>query len=470
MNKLYSRFLTHGHGLQNRLNVLILIAALLLLVPPLQAQFLPSSHPLALTDSILDPNVYTVLLTPSSNPLAPPILGQNDSDPLILHFDYLARRAPRLVYRVIHCNEEWIPSNAIIVNECDPYLWIPLDPPELSTATRFPFFHYTLSIPNHRTPLPLSGNYVLLIADQDRGNRILLQRQFALCEESAAITMTVQRQMMGMRMHDHSQRISLSANIGNDFPTAQTDDFFLYLKPGWATPCARRLANRSIFARGVIEFGDFFGEEFYTGSPWLTLDLRSTAYPGTGVSAIHNQSDLFHVEVIPLEIDPRLRPPIHRDMDGYSIPALQKDYPTAAPDPKQMQHLTSDYLWCYFTLLPSASYAIAPPIFLEINQRRYPMAYHPGRNQFELRILLKQGVYNYRYAYPNECNDRPPLMGNYRDNDAEYYALLYYQDPALRYPRLIAWIRRRNGRSTVNKKNDPRNLHNSPWGNFNFQF
>jgi len=68
------------------------------------------------------------------------------------------------------------------------------------------------------------------------------------------------------------------------------------------------------------------------------------------------------------------------------------------------------------------------------------MKYNYGRNAYELRMLLKQGFYNYKYVYSENKNseiDNSKIEGNYFETENNYVIYIYYTGTLQEYDELI---------------------------------
>jgi hypothetical protein len=79
----------------------------------------------------------------------------------------------------------------------------------------------------------------------------------------------------------------------------------------------------------------------------------------------------------------------------------------------------------------------------------YRMSYNTGLRCYENVLLLKQGFYNYLYAYRQNGStllDTVYLEGSHYETENEYIFLVYHSDPARDYDRLIA-VKQMNSKS-----------------------
>ncbi|TAF83784.1 MAG: DUF5103 domain-containing protein, partial [Sphingobacteriales bacterium] len=70
------------------------------------------------------------------------------------------------------------------------------------------------------------------------------------------------------------------------------------------------------------------------------------------------------------------------------------------------------------------------------------MIYNAETRQYTLKMLLKQGVYDYNYSIIDNNGklvDSNFLNGSYFDTDNDYQLFVYYRQPGLRFEELVAF-------------------------------
>ena len=66
------------------------------------------------------------------------------------------------------------------------------------------------------------------------------------------------------------------------------------------------------------------------------------------------------------------------------------------------------------------------------------MAYNPATGMYQANLLLKQGIYNYRFETKNPSDY---LEGNYAQTENQYDILVYYRKPGTRIDALVGFQR-----------------------------
>lgn len=409
---------------------------------PLYGQF-PGGHgPQALLDATYDEHVQSVQLAPTRWKQSAPIVSIERGEHLELTFDYVGGPASYLRYRFVYCDTHWQPTGAIAPEFMRGYPLNEIRDMRPSTAIRPGYTHYRLEWPNSDVQLMRSGNYVIQVVSAYNEQQVLLQRQFALCEEMLPIEVHVDNAYTA----NFQRGKEISAKLGL---VPGVEIHAVYLKQSWYDGRYRELVvrNRDVFGRQVV-YGSAFpmGKEgvWEDGADWRVLDVHNLSAPGQGVERLTYEGGSYHAEVV---VDRPVRPLLdngHPDLNGY--------FAYGDPNtPWQPAGVTGEYLYAYFTLL------LPPPNeigFMHEELRGQPLLFVPGvagaeqglpmryslaRQQYEASLLLKQGVYSYRYGLQRrEGIDFMAIEGSYGSATQEYHVLVYGRMPGDRYDRLLA--------------------------------
>ena len=107
-----------------------------------------------------------------------------------IDFDELSHTYHRLSYRIIHCDADWQDSQDIFETD---YLQgfngeLLIDDIEQSINTNHLYTHYHLSIPNENIRITMSGNYKVVVYD-DNADKALLSACFMVVDPKVNIAM-----------------------------------------------------------------------------------------------------------------------------------------------------------------------------------------------------------------------------------------------------------------------------------------
>jgi hypothetical protein len=160
-------------------------------------------------------------------------------------------------------------------------------------------------------------------------------------------------------------------------------------------------------------------------------------YAAEHIDRIDFQNPYYHVF---------LKPDESRTYDPYfTQPELNGGYYVETEN-SQDRHTEADYIVVHFQMPAQMPYSDAD-IFLFGALSDWSasdacrMSYNADLHCYENALILKQGFYNYLYAYRQNGSpvlDTGYFEGHHYETENEYTFLVYHSDAALDYDRLIA--------------------------------
>jgi len=127
-----------------------------------------------------------------------------------------------------------------------------------------------------------------------------------------------------------------------------------------------------------------------------------------------------------------------REIDGlYRIEMYKSDYP----------EIEADYMFVHFTLkMDQVLSGGGVYVFGELSNwecnKMNEMKWNMDEHQYELSLLLKQGFYNYCYAWKDFSKNKisiSALEGSHAETENDYQIFVYYGKNTDRYDRLIGF-------------------------------
>ena len=138
---------------------------------------------------ILSPRIASLQVTADDNWTGLPI---TDMDGRIhINFDDLTHEYTRYTYRIEHCEADWTPSEELFTSD---YLQGFADGDVIeycieSLNTYQLYTHYSLTIPNERCRLKMSGNYRLTVIDENNDETPVMTVCFMLVEPKMGVSL-----------------------------------------------------------------------------------------------------------------------------------------------------------------------------------------------------------------------------------------------------------------------------------------
>jgi Domain of unknown function (DUF5103) len=125
-------------------------------------------------------SIKSVLLYESSYILSDPIIELNSGQQLNLEFDELGVDYKRYRYTYVHCDSKWAPSDILVTEYLNGYPDDIIFNYQFSTGTAQNYVHYELKFPTQNMKPAISGNYLLIVFEEDKTHPIITKRFFVL--------------------------------------------------------------------------------------------------------------------------------------------------------------------------------------------------------------------------------------------------------------------------------------------------
>lgn len=389
-----------------------------------------------LENFVYHPNVRTVMLHPKGWPLAPPFIQLDDQESILeLHFDILDSSLGNFMYSLIHCDHDWQQS------ELDPQEYID-GPPEdylneydYSRNTYQKYIHYALEIPNFNMRITRSGNYVLKVFDSETKG-LLLTRRFCVTEDILNVDVKVKQATMVKQRYSHQEIDFTIATNGYVLTNPYQDLHVVILQNhSWSNPLTG--LDPRFVKQNILDY-DYDGPNAMEGgNEFRILDIKNTRFTGMGVEKVTYGGGENHAY---LEADKsRLSKTYlqNRDINGWFFIQndlfggeghVSADYVTAHFSLRQQQALSDGDVYVYGAL---TDWKIKPEAKMTFNQVAL---------QYESSLYIKQGIYNYIYAFVKDGEIQPDFTrfeGSHFQTENEYSVLVYHRQMGWDYDRLL---------------------------------
>lgn len=427
-------------------------------------------------------HIKSVKLTLRNLPLSEPVLILDQCDRmrlpgtrLILRFDDMVESSRDYYYTIVHCDANWTPSQLTDLEYIDGFVSDRIQQFDFSFNTYVPFVHYTLELPNNQTCFTKSGNYLLIVYDQDPEYPILTRR-FMVSENSAKLDASIRRPTETRKIRTHHE-IDFSINYDGLQVNNPRMEFTAVVMQNYRWDNAIIL-DEPMFERPnrlVYEFQDRI--VFPAGKEFRMVDARSFRFRTERVASMSDDSENFHLRLFPDEsrahksyfyqvdingkylIDNSLDMP--RDGGASVFELLRNSVGTRNARPDQVagsdlraqediirrMNLESDYAYVHFTYPANQPFRDGNLyLFGEMTDwaldERSILRYDEASNAYKKSLFLKQGFYNYKYAFVADGTgsaDFERTEGNWHETENEYQILVYFRPFGERYDRLVAY-------------------------------
>lgn len=389
-------------------------------------------------NSVYKEEIKSVQLFLEGNELSNPVMELNSEVPLILKFDDLSAAVKNYSYTIIHCDANWNESFIMQNEYLDGFPDNPLDDYAFSINTTVKYVNYILAIPNEDVKLKLSGNYVLVVFEDNDKEKLVLTKRFQVLEPLVRIEGKVKRATFdAFKGSNHEVDFEIyTDNIKVQNPHEEVkvvvtqnrrwDNAIRNLKP--------------LFIRDRNLSYDYYKENvFPAGNEFRWFDIRTTRYVGENVEAIEFHRPYYHATLVTDEVRSNKKYFSYREMNG--------NYTIESQDRVQDYDTECDYTFVHFTLpLPSPLVGGSVNVFGSLTDwnanKSNQMSWNDKTAAYELTLLLKQGYYNYQYVYVpagSVVADAINLEGSFYETENDYQIFVYFKGMGDRYDRLVGF-------------------------------
>ena len=397
------------------------------------------TQPLRYFDYEYDPAVRSVqCYVPTAQPtdvLLPPIVPITQEQPVVLEFDVLTERAPRLTAKLVHCDLNWAPSQLTDMQFLSEINEFTLTNYQTSVNTKVPYYHYALQMPR----VKLSGNYLLVV--QNQAGVPQLSRRVLVYENQ--VVASIQQGILagGIDARYAYQQLNFNINYSAVDLVNPAAEVKVVLRQNFRWDNAH-YNLRPTFVRDaekVLEYQYFNYENAFPGlSEYRYFDTRSLQANGLGVAQRDIRANPIQVALQPEATRNGQAYNAYVDANGQRV-FENREYGNGA--------VNGDYAQVTFTLnaptpAPGPVYIFGALSDWQLRDE-LRMRYDSVQQRYVGRALLKQGYYNYDYAVaPKQAGAAPDELyfeGTHQETENQYDLLVYYRPPGLRADLLIAY-------------------------------
>lgn len=391
----------------------------------------------ALFDRIFEENIQSVRLFPNSGDFAAqmnsPILELNSGVALNLTFDDFAYDPDMYSAKIIHCDFDWTPSDLKENEYLNQYNEFNVLDYEYSIDTRIPYIHYNFVLP----PVSKSGNYVIKVYRGRDESQTILTKRFMVYQKAVNLAARV---VPPSTTEDRRkvQQVNVTVNYKGRELFDPRNNLRVMIRQNQRWDNVKVLDKPTMLREDtkMIEYNLFDGSNtFKGGNEFRFLDLRFVRARGMNVKSVKMEEDVVYAEAGIDKIRPDGVYSEYLDMNGqYAIMNLER----------QNHERESEYIVTTFYLDPEGVkeqpylvgaltlWGLTPDAKMELN---------PSTNMYETTLILKQGWYDYQYAYKGSDGwDMAPLEGSHFETENEYEVFIYYRDMGSRYDELISYF------------------------------
>ncbi len=386
-------------------------------------------------DFVYVDNIRSVRLHPKAVETGYPLLELGAGNPLLLSFDDMDADAKNYYYTVEHCNADWSPSERVLkFDYIQGYTEDRIVTWSNSFNTLTPYTHYELELPNENMSFRYSGNYLLKVYLDTDEKDLILTRRFMVVETRFDVEPQLRRaaDVGKLRTHQELDFTVLHPNIRVNMPQAEIRTAVLQ-NGRWGNAVTDL---QPLFQRDDALMYDYQDKVVFPAvKEFRPLDLRNLQFRGPQVRVIRSTRYDWYVELFEDFVRPDLVYMFRRDLNGRWFPE-NRDI--------QGSDLRAEYINVTFTLQTEEQYDGDVYLIGGFSDwqplPRFRLSYVAEKKGYQLTALLKQGYYDYMYAWVPKGGgpfDLARFEGNAMETENEYLFLVYHRPFGQLYDRLV---------------------------------
>lgn len=387
-------------------------------------------------DRVYSPLIKTVALESIYSNSLLPIINVNESEGLLLSFDELSEETHRFEYTFIHCNSDWTESSLEYSDYVDGFETALVENFANSFNTLKRYVHYEQTVPNSTTRLTKSGNYVLKVYKEGNPDQVIFTKRFYCIDKKAEISaLVMQAREPSLRNNSQEVDVKVFSMSGLSFDNPR-ERIKLSIQQNGRTDNQRFLSLSE--DKGVELVFNFRKENIFDGGNiFRTFDFTSLRQRS---NFVENIDYIGGENIVRLRIEElKARSPFVSQNDLRGMYHVRNEFDDNAA-------LCSDYAWVYFYLPMPLSLEGSYYVIGDLTDWRFSeqnkFVFDNTLNQYVLRLLLKQGYYNYQILYlpyGHTQGSYREVEGNHSEAKNRYNLFLYYREPGNDYDSFIGY-------------------------------
>lgn len=404
----------------------------------------PDGGPVATvqTNRTFTPLVHTLQTIVNDDWMMPSVLVMGSDDYVTLSFDYFSHEYHRLCCHLTHCNADGQPSELNESEYMDGFNDRPIEYYLNSLNTTFLYTHYAVDFPNDNVELKVSGNYRVLVYDDDqkaspeafayKGHPVVAEAWFKVVEPLVNVRAEVSSNT-DIDTHVAHQQVTFAIDHA-DYTIERPDREVKVLVCQNNRPDMAVTGIQPTYIRpGLLEYVHNRDLIFPGNNEFRRFEVINMHYGSQNVDKIDFYEPYYHA-VLMSDTERR----------AYSFDADHNGRFLVRYNLAEDNDTEADYLFAHFTLevpYPRANGEMyVTGYFSDYNLTPdYRMTYNATISAYECAVLLKMGAYDYQYVFVEDNKSAAkPFDGSFYETENEYTIYVWHRPFGTRYDQLIA--------------------------------
>ena len=384
---------------------------------------------------IFNNQIKTLMINVDENEFALPIIELNSSDKIIIRFDEMSHDTHNYNYSVIHCNADWTSSDITTNEYINGYVDGYITNYERSVNTHHLYTNYNLRLPNNDMQFKISGNYAVLIYEDNQKENPIAQACFSIIEPKVSINANI-RYNTDIEINGRFQQLDFDILMNGYYVRDLQTEIKTTIRQNNRIDNEVKNPQPTYISDHKLSFTNNKSLIFEGGNEYHNFDISSLKVVDRGVDRIKFDGK-EHIALLTEDKIQRGNYMHDYDVNGRFIINSQDAFYDV--------HTEADYVRVHFHL-PTKNPFFDGQLYLggEFNYNQLNSINRINYNIFDQayshNILLKQGGYNYQYWFVPKNRSAAsiqPVDGSYWQTQNEYTIYVYHRAWGERYDKLI---------------------------------
>ena len=360
-----------------------------------------------------------------------PIIDLGSGAKLRLDFDDLEGGYKNYTYRLVHCDKDWYPSLLDETEYINGFNGEEVPGFGYSTNTYSEYTHYDLTIPNDDIEWTKSGNYALIIVDDDLEKTVLVRR-FIVTEEAVQTIAQLTRPRNTAKRRSH-QEIKMEINYTGLRINRPIQELYVSVLQNGNWENAQNNIKGSFERSNAVHYDYMDLISFPAKKEFRNFDIRSLTSRSGNVDRIDRNDFETNVELNAHRARAEKYYITEFDANGQFI-IDNREY--ANPE------VSSEYANVNFALFSSSKLEDKVYIYGAFNdwqpKEEYQLIWDAKQSIYTGTFRFKQGYYDYMYGtLTDQGLDNAHFEGNWFETENDYHIIVYFRDTAGDYDRVV---------------------------------
>ena len=387
-------------------------------------------------DFVYSPSIKSVQLRDENFEISQPLINLNGPERLKLSFDELDADYKNYAFTYIHCNSNWEPSNLMPIEYIDGFQENLINEYKYSYNTLQRYVHYNAYFPGSASRFTLSGNYILKVYENGNPDNIIITKRFMVFQNKINIMPKITR-VSDAVYNNYNQEIDFTINSTGYEITNPYSDLKVVITQNNRWDNAKTNLKPLFVKNDEMIFELSKDNVFPGGNEFRHMNTKSIRYRSDQYSKIvKDTANITHIYMVADQKRSFKQYAFESDLDGNFLIKNQDG---------DNSEVDADY--CYVHLFLPFDVLFNDGDFYVFGgfngwrcDPQNKMKYNGKYLGYEATLFLKQGYYDYEYAFLKDGThtaDETIVEGTHYETENTYTIYVYHKPLNKFYEQLI---------------------------------